>query len=147
MVRRELAVQAVDLPSRTVHTIQGSILADGYYTHCRVYIDKNHNGQFDTVEPFDLSDEQGWYKVEAALPGDPVENLVEPSDVVRVSPDFPGSSDNCRSTLGNARIQHVGRSQSCMVSNYQMSALFRWKRRRSVEGTPRALGCRRCVWI
>lgn len=97
-------VDSVVLLRKTVHSASGTVVSDGYFRNCRVYVDLNRDNAWNTdEEPSTMTRGSGQYVLVIAGPGDPLSKLVEPSCPVRLSQD---QSSECTTSAQNRPAEH-----------------------------------------
>lgn len=97
-------VESVVLLQKTVHSASGIVVSDGYFRNCRVYVDLNRDNVWnDDEEPSTMTNDGGRYKLVIAEPGDPLDELVEPSCPVRLSQD---QRPECTTSVQNRPAEH-----------------------------------------
>eukprot|EP01043_Picozoa_sp_COSAG02_P015382 COSAG02_NODE_655_length_18811_cov_23.089515_5_plen_818_part_00 len=97
-------VESVVLLHKTVYSASGTVVSDGYFRNCRVYVDLNRDNIWnDDEEPSTMTNDGGRYKLVIAEPGDPLSELVEPSCPVRLSQD---QNPECTTSVQNRPAEH-----------------------------------------
>ena len=95
-------VDDVVLPRKTVHSTTGTVVSDGYFQNCRVYVDINRDNIWSGSddEPSAITNAAGQYTITLAHPHDPISSLVEPSAPVRISREQGGAPPCVTSVKG-----------------------------------------------